>query len=100
MLFGIQVDAGLLLSGPRAENYPRLHFRVQKERSAKEARRKGYKREDHRTFNSDYQIISYQDDSFLAESMLAKLAKDPDSFAFCGFDEFFYASHPTALEKF
>jgi hypothetical protein len=53
VLFRILVNAGLLLSGPRAENYPRLHFRLQKERSTQEARWKGYRREDHRTFNSD-----------------------------------------------
>ncbi len=51
--FGILADAGLLLSGPRAESYHKLHFRIQKERSTQEARRKAYKREDHRTFNSD-----------------------------------------------
>jgi hypothetical protein len=53
VLFRILADTGLLLSGPRAESYPRLHFRIQKERSTQEARRRGYKREDHRTFNSD-----------------------------------------------
>jgi hypothetical protein len=42
VLFRILADAGLLLSGPRAEHYPRLHFRFQKGRYTQEAGKKRY----------------------------------------------------------
>jgi hypothetical protein len=42
MLFGILQDAGMLMLGLRAENYHKLHFRIQKERSTQEARRRAY----------------------------------------------------------
>jgi hypothetical protein len=45
LLFGILVDAGIVLSGKQAVSYTRPHFRFQKERTQR--------REDYREFNSD-----------------------------------------------
>jgi hypothetical protein len=53
MLFGILLMAGVLLTGPGEESYPRVNFRLQRKRSAQEVKRRGLKRETHRTFNSD-----------------------------------------------
>jgi hypothetical protein len=44
-LFGIMVDAGMVLSGKQAVSYTRLRFRFQKEKTQR--------REDYRKFNSD-----------------------------------------------
>jgi hypothetical protein len=44
LLFGILVDAGMVLSGKQAVSYTKPHFRFQKERTQR--------REDHRKFNS------------------------------------------------
>ncbi len=45
LLFGILVDAGMVLSGKQTASYTRTHFRCQKERAQR--------REDYRKFNSD-----------------------------------------------
>jgi len=45
LLFGILADAGMVLSGRRAERYRKPHFRIQKERT--------HRREDHRKTYSD-----------------------------------------------
>jgi hypothetical protein len=45
LLFGIMVDASMVLSGKQAESYTKPHFRLQKERR--------HRREDYRKFNSD-----------------------------------------------
>jgi hypothetical protein len=45
LLFGILVDAGMVLSDKQAESYHKPHFWIQKERT--------HRREDHRKPNSD-----------------------------------------------
>jgi hypothetical protein len=45
LLYGIMVDAGMVLSGKQAVSYTKPHFRFQKERT--------HRREDFRKFNRD-----------------------------------------------
>ncbi len=45
LLFGILVDAGMVLSGKQVESYNKLHFRIQKKRR--------HRKEDHRKPSGD-----------------------------------------------
>ncbi len=53
MLLGILAEAGMLLSGTGGEVYSGQHFRFREKRPLQEAKRRGHRREAHRTINSD-----------------------------------------------
>jgi hypothetical protein len=53
MLLGILAEAGMLLSGTGGEVSSGQHFRFREKRALQEAKRRGHRREAHRTINSD-----------------------------------------------